>query len=254
MLKIARQAAFKAGKLAQRMRSGKLGAKTKSAVSDLVTPADLAAEKLIVKSLERNFPKHNILTEESGFTNKDSEFTWVIDPIDGTICYFGGLPFWGISIGLYKRKKPYLGVVFLPDFNQMFSAQKNKGAFLNEKPIRVSKEDELSKAIVASDLGYAHRKDEIKNCYTKFVDSVRYPPICGSSVYACMNVACGKFGAYLHTEYIWDIAASAAIIEEAGGKISDYKGNNIDWAFNNKTIDVLASNKSLDNDLVKLMK
>lgn len=253
MLKIAKEAAIRAGKIAQKMRNKGLNAKTKKIASDLVTAADLASEKLIVEALECNFPNHSILTEESGFTDKSSEYTWIIDPIDGTLSFFGGLQIWGISIGLFKNNKPYLGVIFLPDLSEIFYALKGHGAFMNGKRIEVSGEDQLIKAIIASDFGHGDRINEAKEAYLPYLNEVRYAPVYACSVYGGANVAAGKFAAYIHKAYIWDHAASVAIIEEAGGKVTDFKGNKVEWKFNDKMVDVVTSNGFIHDKLLKLL-
>lgn len=182
MIEIARQSALEAGKLALKLRRKGVDVKTKSGETDLVTSADIACERKIIETIQSRFPKHNIISEESGFVDKKSKFTWVIDPIDGTLAYFGNLPTWGISVGLLKDMKPYLGAVFLPDFNELFSAQRGKGSYLNGKRVHVNREAELKKSVVAFDFGYSDRVVEAKEIYLPLIDKVRYPPLFACSV------------------------------------------------------------------------
>ncbi|KKQ98236.1 MAG: Myo-inositol-monophosphatase [Candidatus Woesebacteria bacterium GW2011_GWB1_39_12] len=252
MLEVAKRAGLEAGKIALELRD-KLKIKLKSNQSDIVTQADLASEKVIFSILKASFPMHNYISEEAGKKDNNSEYTWVIDPIDGTLPYAAGLPFFGISIGLLKNNKPFIGVINLPALKSLYWAENGKGAFLNGKRIKVSSVQDLSKAIVLFDYHYAGRRvADIKKILLKIVDKIRYPPTFASSVVSLAYVASGICHGDIHTAFPWDFVAGAAIIEEAGGKVTDYKGGDIDWS--KDSIDLLASNGKIHDEILSLIR
>lgn len=254
MIEIAKQTAREAGEIAIKSRREGVSAKTKGRETDIVTSGDIASEKRILDTLKSEFPTHNIISEEMGFVDNGSEYTWIIDPIDGTSAYFGQLPNWAISIGLLQDMKPYLGVAFLPDFNELFWAEAGKGAFLNGKRIRVTSESSLKKSIVAFDFGYSDRVEEAKKTYLPLIDKVRYPPIFACSVYGMVNVAKGVFGGYIHRALVWDYAATATIVREAGGMVTNFEGGEINWNSPDRWIDVVGTNGTLHKEILSLIK
>ena len=253
MIGIAKQVAVEAGKIAIELRKRGVNARTKGKETDLVTSGDIASEKKILDVLKSKFPKHNFLSEESGITDNHSQYTWIIDPIDGTSAYFSGLPMWAVSIGLLKDMKPYLGVAFLPDFDELFWAEQNKGAYLNGRRIKVNSEASLAKSIVAFDFGYSDRVEEAKRTYLPLIDKVRYPPILACSVYGMVNVAKGIFGGYVHRALVWDYAATAAMVQEAGGKVTNFEGGEVNWKSPDRWIDVVGTNGLLHSEILSLI-
>ena len=252
MLEVAKEAAIKAGKVAMNLRNT-LRVKTKSNQSDIVTQADLASEKIILSTLKAHFPKHSFISEEIGKEENNSEYTWVIDPIDGTLSYSVGLPFFGISIGLLKNTRPYLGVINLPAFKSLYWAERGRGAYLNGDKISVSSTVDVSKSIVIYDYHFAGARTKgIKDILLKIADSVRYPPTFSCSVVSLVYVAQGLCQANIHSAFPWDFVAGAAIIEEAGGKTTDYKGRPIDWS--KDSIDLLATNGKIHKKILKLIR
>lgn len=252
MLEVAKKAANEAGEVVLKLRDN-LKVKTKSNDSDVLTQADLASEKIILATLKSSFPKYNYLSEEMGKEDNKSEFTWVIDPIDGTLSYVAGLPFFGISIGLLKRKEPYLGVINLPALNSIYWAEEGKGSYLNGKRIKVSTLGEISKSIVIFDYHFAGtRQKDINKILVKLVDKVRYTPTFACSVVSLAYVAQGICHANIHTAFPWDFVAGTAIITEAGGKVTDFEGKAIDWS--RSLIDLLASNGILHDQILTLIK
>ena len=252
MIEVAKEAAIKAGEAVLKLRN-KVKVKLKSNESDIVTQADLASEELILNTLKSSFPNYNYVSEEIGKENNNSDFTWVIDPIDGTLCYAGGLPFYGISIGLLKDNKPHLGVINLPAFNSIYWAEEGKGAYFNGKRIKVSTLRDVSKSIVIFDYHFAGtRQKDINKILIKLVDKVRYTPTFACSVVSLTYVAQGICHANIHTAFPWDFAAGAAIITEAGGKVTDFEGKIIDWFKN--SIDMVASNSYLHKKILELIK
>ena len=154
-LKIAKQAAIEAGKIIQKYSGRSLSLSLKNEdKSDFATKADLESEEKIVKILTKNFPTHNIIAEEKNKINKGSEYTWLIDPIDGTISYTHDLPFFAVLIGLLKDNQPILGVINDVYSKDLYYARKGQGAYLNGKTIQVSQEKYLDGAVLDMDFGH----------------------------------------------------------------------------------------------------
>ncbi len=193
----------------------------------IVTEADKAAEKLILSRLSRNYPKSSIITEESGEYRRDDSLIWVIDPLDGTSNYAHGFPWFCVSIGLYEEGKPRAGVIYHPTLNEMFYAEKGKGASVNGKSIRVSRTKKIQSALLATGFYYSKGKDlsrqvEIFRRMNEAARGVRRP---GSAALDLAYVACGRFDGFWERGLSpWDVAAGFLLVEEAGGKISNYRG------------------------------
>ena len=141
------KAAKEAGKIILRYYSKNVNATSKGDTYNLVTEADLASENKIISIIKSRFPDHSLLTEESGEEIHKSDYCWVIDPLDGTNNFYHKFPMFCISIALYKKGKPLIGVVFDPLKNELFFAEKNEGAFLNNKKINVSNVNKLSQSL-----------------------------------------------------------------------------------------------------------
>ncbi len=252
MLEVAKRAAIEGGELVLKLRSKKLNVKVKSNISDITTQADKKSEEIILEIIKKNFPKHGILTEESGVIEEGSEYKWVIDPLDGTLAYSSGLPIFGVSIGLLRKSKPYLGVINLPFLGSLYWAVRGKGSYINDKRIKVSNTKEFKKGAVGFDFGYASgRIYQTLKIIKNFPGKIRYSP-----VFACVSaslcfVSQGGLDAYFHTAKIWDFAAGVAIIEEAGGKVTDYRGDAIDWT--KEELQVVASNGKVHDDILSLI-
>lgn len=251
MLDIAKRAALEAGKIVLDLRSSGITAKAKGGIGNFNTEGDLLAEKKIIDIISGSFPDHGILSEESTNPRKKSRFLWVIDPIDGTIIYFSGQDTFGVSVGLLKDDKPFLGAIYFPALKLLFWAKEGEGAYLNNKKIKVSPEKLLRKSIVSFDYGYSNRKADVKKTLLPLVDNVRYAPVPGCTVFAMTNLARGFSQAHVHSGPIWDFAAAAIIVEETGGKVTDYKGRPINWT--KGWLDVVASNGLIHNKIIKLI-
>ena len=236
-----------------KLRGEKLNARIKGDSSSIVTKADLESEKLIFEILKSSFPKHNFVSEEKGRENNNSEYTWVIDPLDGTGPYFSGMPNFGVSVGLLKGKVPIVGVINLPALRILAWAEAGKGAYLNGERTRVSRQKEIGKAMVGFDLAWQRQRgEEIDKLLRPLAPKVRYTPILGCTVNGLVNLACGIYDAYVHWAYQWDYVAGAVIVNEAGGKLTDYQGKEIDWS--EETMSVLASNGLLHRKIVNLIR
>ena len=229
---VAITAALEAGQLMLDWRSkfpaGPAKMDYKSA-KDVVTEVDGRAEEIIIGHIRETFPAHNILAEEGGERAGDSNspFKWIIDPLDGTANYAADLAASCVSIGLAENEQMILGVVFNPFRNELFVAERGKGATINDQPIHVGQTDDLAKALVCFDLGYNELKavEQLKEA-TFFRPRVRSMRIVGSAVLGLVNVAVGRFDLFYHqTLSPWDLAAALLILEEAGATITDRDGN-----------------------------
>lgn len=192
----------------------------------IVTEADGAAERFLLKSIFRDYPQSSIITEETG-EYEGSELLWVIDPLDGTSNYAHGFPWFAVSIGIYEGDKALAGAVYHPVTKEFFFAESGKGAFLNGKRIRVSKCKSLRDSLLGT--GFYYSKDsQLKNEIRIFhrmnqlAHAVRRP---GSAALDLACVAAGRFDAFWERGLSpWDVAAGMLLVKEAGGKLSDYKG------------------------------
>lgn len=194
---------------------------------DLVTETDKKAERLIIQRIHRRFPSHSILGEESGLTDKSSPHKWIIDPLDGTTNFAHNFPQACTSIGYEFEGKVLMGGIYDPFRKELFFAQKGKGAFLNKKKIRVSEVKELKRSLLVT--GFPYDRTERPEHYLKFVaqflkktQGIRR---LGSSALDLCYVACGRFDGYWEFKLNpWDISAGTLIVREAGGRVSNIRG------------------------------
>lgn len=200
----------------------------KEGINNLVTEADHASEKVIFEVIRQEFPDHFILSEESGEIVQDSTYKWIIDPIDGTVNFANGIPICCVSIGLEQDGKMLMGAVYNPFINEFFFAEKGFGATLNNKQIHVSKKAELIKSCLVTGFPYTYL-DTPNGPLQVFEKLIRKGvPVrrLGSAAMDLCWVAAGRFdGFYEHKLQAWDSAAGFLIVEEAGGTITDFKGD-----------------------------
>ena len=244
----------KAGRSLKHNFGKTLTQKEKSGKGDFVTEADLESEKIIINAIEKNFPKHNILSEEAGELRQGSEYTWIIDPLDGTRNFTFGIPNFGVTIALAKKKEIILGSIYDPIHNQLLLAKKDGGAHLNKKKIHVSDENELLDAALGID---SVKRRTNNNFYAqarmKFSKYTSWLYFINSAVIDMALVANGKTDACIIAgAWPWDVAAGGLIIQEAGGKITDINGKK--WQPFNPLQEILASNKKLHNKILKIIK
>ncbi|MGE4285827.1 MAG: inositol monophosphatase [Phycisphaerae bacterium] len=217
---------------------------------DFVTEADLAVEKLLVERILAKYPAHSILGEETG-AHAGSEYRWIIDPIDGTNCFMHGHPFYSISIAIEKGDTLELAAVYAPVLGELFMAQRGKGATLNDVPIAVSETTETNNAMVAT--GFAClRENKAKQGLKLFCDvvpHVRDVRRHGSAAMDVCYVACGRFDFYWESYLnIYDVAAGRLILEEAGGRLTDFSGGQTKLYS-----EVAASNGVIHSELLRLL-
>jgi len=193
---------------------------------DIQAEADLRSEEIIIRKIKTAFPLHSIFAEESGEERNEPEYLWAVDPLDGTINYSRGIEEFCISIALSKRGQTILGVIYHPLRNQLFVAEKGKGAYLNGERLAVSSETELVNCLAATD-NTSHLEDRRKNfmLLTKVADEVRQVRVFGSAALHLARVAEGQLDFYFKLRYNhWDYAAAALVIQEAGGVVTDING------------------------------
>lgn len=222
------KAATAAGTLIKERIDGKFTIEKKSGPNDLVTEVDKASEALIMNIIRENFPDHFILSEEIGEVKMDSAYKWIIDPIDGTVNFANGIPLCCVSIGIEKEGKMIMGAVYNPMMNEFFFAEKNAGAFLNDKSIHVSEQKEVLHSCLVTGFPYTYL--DVENgpldIFARLIRKGIPVRRLGSAAIDLCWVAAGRFdGFYEHKLNAWDSAAGFLLVEEAGGKVTDFKGD-----------------------------
>ncbi len=221
---------------------------------DLVTNADKESEVFIINKISKRFPDHQILCEESNTINDGvGDYKWIIDPLDGTTNFSHDYPLFGISVALEYKGKIILGVVYDPLHKELFYALKGGGAYLNGKEIKVSKIDSLNKSLVATGFGYDIRYNPGKSIdyFAAMLLKTQAMRRDGSAALDLCYVACGRFEAFYELRlFPWDVAAGSLIVEEAGGKITNYKGN----LCNIYEREILASNSLIHNEILEVFR
>jgi myo-inositol-1(or 4)-monophosphatase len=228
MLNIAVKAARRAGNLIHRAADNLDHLTvTKKSHADYVSEVDRAAERIIIEALQQAYPKHAILAEESG-AQGESEYVWIIDPLDGTTNFLHGVPQYAVSIGLQHNGVMTQAVVYDPTSNDLFTATRGSGAYLNDKRLRVSKRKEMADSLIGT--GFPYTRFENMQAYMAIFGELmqktaglRRP---GAASLDLAWVAAGRYDGFFETGLKpWDIAAGALLITEAGGIVSDLAGN-----------------------------
>ncbi|MBN2746883.1 MAG: inositol monophosphatase [Bacteroidales bacterium] len=235
----------------QRQQFEKSKIETKG-LHDYVSYVDKTSEKMIVEKLKHCIPNAGFIAEEGTSNHISEDYNWIIDPLDGTTNFIHGLAPYCISIGLSYRNQMILGVIFEPNLNEMFTAIRGKGAYLNGKPIYVSDTPDLDNSLLATGFPYYdyHRLDEYMELFKWCMKNTRGVRRLGSAAIDLAYVACGRMeGFFEYGLKPWDVAAGALIVEEAGGKVSDFQGND-NYLFGKE---ILAFNKKTYHDFLKTM-
>ncbi|WP_142684803.1 inositol monophosphatase family protein [Chitinophaga polysaccharea] len=240
------------GKILQQYFNGPFEVSSKSTVNDLVTEVDKKSETAIINIIRETYPDHFILSEEVGEIKTDSSVKWIIDPIDGTVNYANGIPICCVSIGVEKDGEVVLGAVYNPFMNELFVAEKGQGATLNGKPIHVSTKADVSKSCLVT--GFPYQWQDMPNNPLEVFERIIKEGIplrrLGSAAIDLCWVACGRFdGFYEHHLQAWDSAAGYLIVEEAGGKVTDFSGNR----FSPYQKKILATNGHIHSALLDLV-
>jgi len=230
LLNFAIQTAREAGSLLAE-RFGRAMRVTNKSELDLVTESDLAAERLIIDRIKTYHPRHAILAEESGASSPGSsaaltEWRWIIDPLDGTTNYAHGYPCFCVSIGLERAGRMELGVIYDPMRDEVFTAERGAGASLNGRRIGVSPTNDLTGALLCTGFPYDVReRSEFARHFTNFIMNAQAVRRDGAAALDLAYVACGRFDGFWEEGLKpWDVAAGSLMVEEAGGRISNYAG------------------------------
>jgi len=228
MLNIAVRAARRAGSIINRasLNGGALNVRAKR-VNDFVTQVDQAAEEAIIEIVRKAHPDHGFLAEESGKTPGEAEYVWIIDPLDGTTNFIHGFPQYCVSIAVEHRGALAQGVVYDPVKNELFTASKGRGAFLNDRRIRVSKCTRLKESLVGT--GFPFKELSRLDLYTgqlrNLIQGSAGVRRAGAAALDLAYVACGRLDAFWEMGLSpWDMAAGALLIQEAGGLVGDFSG------------------------------
>jgi myo-inositol-1(or 4)-monophosphatase len=255
MLKTAIEAALEAGKYLKynvgkiKNIERKLGQET-----NLVTEIDKQSEALIIKKIRQHYPSHDILGEETGAHDLKSEYRWIIDPLDGTTNYTHGLPIFSVTIGVEHKGEIIAGVVYDPNADEMFSAEKGAGAFLNGKRIHVSKAETLINSLLVTGFPYNFNENP-QNIVAHFMN---FLPISqgirrlGSAAIDLAYIACGRLDGYWESVLNpWDKAAGILLVREAGGKVTTFTGDEQDVIYQPTT---LATNGIIHEQMLTVLR
>jgi myo-inositol-1(or 4)-monophosphatase len=254
ILNIAVRAARRAGSIINRasLDGSPLEVRSKRA-NDFVTKVDGAAEEAIIDAVRKAYPDHGFLAEESGKTAGEAEYVWVIDPLDGTTNFIHGFPQYCVSIGVQHRGQLAHAVVYDPVRNELFTASKGRGAFLNDRRIRVSKCTKLEGALVGTGFPFKELRrvelymGQLKTMMEKTAGVRR----AGAAALDLAYVACGRLDAFWELGLSpWDMAAGALLVQEAGGLVSDPTGEQDFLA----TGDIVAATPKMFTQLLEALK
>ncbi len=198
--------------------------------SDLVTDADRRSEALIIERLRSHFPKHGIVAEEGGGGRTDSDYCWYVDPLDGTTNFAHGFPVFCVTLGLAYRGEVVAGVVYDSIHDELFTAERGSGAYLNNQRMRVSKAPSLSESLVATGFPpFADNHDLNIEYYFRFTKLCHGVRRAGSAALDLCSVAAGRFEGFWELKLNpWDKAAGTLLVTEAGGRVSDLRGGPFD--------------------------
>lgn len=222
--------------------------------NDFVSYVDKTSEKMIVSGLMKLLPESGFIVEEGTIDKKGEIYNWVIDPLDGTTNFIHGIPCYAISIALMKKNKVIMGVVYEINFDECFYAWEGSDAFMNGNRINVSQAEKLSDSLIATGFPYYdyHLMKEYLDLFSHFMKHTHGLRRLGSAATDLAYVACGRFeGFYEYSLQPWDVAAGAFIVQQAGGKVSDFKGGE-NYIFGKE---IIASNTAVFSefsDAVKL--
>jgi len=215
---------------------------------NLVTDVDILSEKFILELLQNEYPSFGVLSEESNSSAPLADYSWIVDPLDGTNNYTFGIPFFCVNVALVKGEDIMLGVTYDPVRDELFHARKGQGAYLNGSPIQVSKEGSLQASLVGLDLGYSHERGvEMLQIVDRLWGQAHCLRLMGSSSLGLAYVACGRVNLYFHRYlFPWDIASGLLLIREAGGEVIDWQGEPAKF----RATELIASNNRLAQEFL----
>lgn len=255
MLYVAVRAARKAGDIIARSFENTASFKIEEKKDrDFVTDVDRKAEEIILGEIQRHYPDHGIVAEESGSSKPDAPIQWHIDPLDGTTNFIHGFPHFAVSIAAWKDNRPLLAVIHDPIKNDVFEAERGKGAFMNQRRLRVSSVEHTEHALFASGLPPYRRKEQIDRFQQRMDRCMRNTEgyrRAGSAALDLAYVAAGRLDAYWESGLCsWDIAAGILLVQEAGGIVTNTQGGSIVL----EDGDVLCANSRLHRQFLGLLK
>ena len=254
MLNFAIQTAHEAGRILQERVGRSIQITNKGAI-DLVTEADLAAERLIIERIKSYHPRHAVLAEESGASDlaggPKSEYQWIVDPLDGTTNFAHGYPCFCVSIALEHNGIIEVGVIYDPLRDETFAAERNEGATLNGRKIRVSEIDDLNRAMLCTGFPYDVRdRGNFARHFSNFIMHAQAVRRDGSAALDLAYVACGRFDGFWEEGLRpWDVAAGVLLVAEAGGRVSHYDGT----PFDVYTPPIVASNGLVHDEMMRVL-
>lgn len=256
MCAVAEKAARAGGDVALRGFRGPMEIRAKG-YKDIVTQFDTQAEEHALSVIQARFPEHGIIAEESGRSNKDAEFVWAVDPIDGTHNYAAQLPFWCTSVAVISTslRQVVVGVVYDALHGECFSGWAGGGANLNGERIHTSDVADLGEALLCTDIGYgaevAHRMTSLAPWVQRHVRRYR---LMGSAVLSMVYVAAGRFDGYYHLSLQpWDIAAASLLVTEAGGTLTDWEGQPIGEKIAEGPTSAIVATPAIHSALVEML-
>ena len=219
--------------------------------TQLVTTADIEAEKSMFKNISNRFPAHNFFGEERGFVDNKSEYTWVVDPISSTNNFVHNTPHFAVVVSLLRNNSPLLAVVLDSFYGEMFHAVKNKGAFLKNKKLKVSSVAELDKSIVTTSWSKKnHELVETGISYSNALSRLATTRRIGSLALQLSWIGAGRLDAFIQNENdFFSLIAGSLIVAEAGGKVTDFRGGK----YTKRSKNIIASNGKLHSRLIKFM-
>jgi len=229
LLHIAQEAAVEAGTFLKESVGKVKSIETKKGeVRNLVSDIDKGSEERIIQRIRRRYPRHAVLAEESGGGASEAEYRWIIDPLDGTTNFLHGLPIFSVTIGVEHRGEIVAGVIYNPNMEELFVAERGSGAFLNGNRISVSGNSKLINSLVVTGFPYtiAENPDHAVDHFVNFLSEARGVRRLGSAALDLAYVAMGRFDGFWEVSLQpWDMAAGVLIVREAGGRTSDFTGS-----------------------------
>ena len=253
MLNVAIEAAREAGKFLKYSVGKVRTVEIKSGDErNLVSEIDRGAEERIIQRIRSRYPSHAILAEESGHQRTDAETTWIIDPLDGTTNFLHGVPIFSVTIGVERKGEIIAGVVYDPNLDELFTAEKGSGAFLNGRRLKVSQNDALINSLIVTGFPYniSDNPDQTVERFVRILLSAGGLRRLGSAAIDLAYVAAGRFDGFWEVSLNpWDMAAGVLLVQEAGGTVTDFEGKGPDIYHRQ----VLASNGRLHQAMLNIL-
>ncbi len=232
----------------------------KESISSVVTEADLASEKAIIEILDRAPVQYNIISEELGYMDRESSYTWVVDPLDGTSNFAAGLPWFGVIIALFRESEPVQGGMYLPMEHQIYFAERGKGAWKNGEPVKTTDSGKLADHLISYSFDFSNnpgKTSQEMELLKRLSSRVRNIRSTNSLIDFCYTVDGRLGGAINQTTKIWDIAATWLLIKEAGGKVTDISGKEIKFDLSARSVNhnytIVVSGNELYNQLFNII-